>query len=671
MTRLISLLSLMMALAAPAALGCGSTPADDEDKDELDLGDGKEDRWNRANDPERFDGEFNYHVEDLPLTGTAAGDFWPSTYWPTYEDSINVRWDGEEFSPAQKYDIAFNGWTPPEGFVELRPFTRTNPVPGDDWDTTYYEQQGPLATHVSNNMGNGRDRRQALDAMGRPEGDWETDTWWGLCHAWVPAALLEDRPLRPVEHNGVVFEVADMEALLIAAYNRAGADMIGGRCNVGGGDTMVERDENGRAVDVECRDSNPGAMHVIVTNYLGIENRGFAMDRTFDFEVWNQPVKGFEITKQEEITVERANELLGVTGDTYEFNPDAATLFEVNLSLDWITESHAAKTPSESARYTRTDRYTYILEVDADGKIIGGEWFGRSRSQHPDFLWNPRARSRSSVPYLDLDDVRMLVERSRMPEMPDPMTGGEIVVDGQGGLDIPDNDAAGVSGSANVSGGAGAITGVAVNLDVTHTYIGDLAFTLIKDGVERTFLNREGGSDDDIHHTYDVTGFEGLDPNGTWTLKVTDHAGQDVGTLDAWTLTITTDSDVTPVEPMGPAEPVRFEGMGGIAIPDADPAGISSTASVSGVTSGTVTVDVNITHTYRGDLLVTVEHNGRAWTLHDREGGTAEDVVGAFPLDATGDAFEGDPSGTWTLRVSDHAGADLGTLESWAITVTP
>ncbi len=663
-------LALMLALAVPA-VGCSTAPAD-ADKDEENLGDGKEDRWNRANDPERFDGEFNYHVADLPLTGSADRDAWPSTYWPTYEDSINVRWDGAELSPAQKYDVAFNGWTPPEGFLELRPFNRNNPVPGDDWDTAYYEQQGPLATHISNNMGNGRDRRQALTAMGAPEGDWETDTWWGLCHAWVPAALLEDRPLRAVEHNGVRFEVADMEALLIAAYNRAGADMIGGRCNVGSGDSMVERDEFGRAVDIECRDSNPGAMHVIVTNYLGVLNRGFAIDRTFDFEVWNQPVKGFEITKQEEIDVARANELLGVTGETYEYNADAAQLFEVNLSLHWITESHATKTPNESSRYTRTDRLTYILEVDADGKIIGGEWFGRSRSQHPDFLWNPRSRSTSSIPNMDLADVRMLVERSRMPEMPDPETGATHVAEGAGGLDIPDNDTTGVTSTATVSGASGAITGVSVALNVTHTYIGDLAFTLVKGDVERTFLNQEGGSDDDIDQSYDVTGFEGLDANGTWTLRATDHAGQDVGTLDGWTLTVTTDSATMPVDPTpDPMEPVKFSGMGGIEIPDNDPAGISSAASVSGITSGSVAIEYNLTHTYRGDLLVTVEHNGRAWTLHDQEGGSAEDLVGTSPLDATGDAFEGDPSGTWTLRVSDNAGADVGTLNSWAVIVTP
>ena len=80
-------------------------------------GEGKEDRWNSRNNPERFDGEFNYHVEDLPQSGAAEREAWPSTYWPTYEDSINHRWQANTLSPAELYDRAFNDWTPADGFM--------------------------------------------------------------------------------------------------------------------------------------------------------------------------------------------------------------------------------------------------------------------------------------------------------------------------------------------------------------------------------------------------------------------------------------------------------------------------------------------------------------------------------------------------------------------------
>ena len=120
----------------------------------------------------------------------------------------------------------------------------------------------------------------------------------------VPAAMLEDRPLRSVTVNGVTFHTGDIEALVIAAYNRSGADMIGGRCN----DKEVERDEQGRPTDSRCRDSNPGTLHIIMTNYLGLNQIAFAEDRTYNYEVWNQPVVSYDITKMDEVTVQEAND---------------------------------------------------------------------------------------------------------------------------------------------------------------------------------------------------------------------------------------------------------------------------------------------------------------------------------------------------------------------------
>lgn len=663
--KLISLLAVLMVLG-----GCAMEGAVDDKGDED--GAGKEDRWNSVNDPSRFEGEFNYHLSDLPMSGTAEREAWPSTYWPTYENSIAVRWQRtgdfmNDLSPAEKYDMAFNGWTPPSGFQALRPFDRNSPVPGTGWDTSYYTQLGPLARHVSENMGNRADRDLAVRNNGGPTGsdEWPVETWWGLCHAWVPAALLEDRPLRAVTYNGVRFEVGDIEALLIAAYNRAPADMIGGRCNAGSGENTVERDAQGRAIDVDCRDSNPGAMHVILTNYLGLRSRGFAFDRTYDYEVWNQPVSGYEITRQEEITVEQAQQLLGLTGNTYTLNPDARKLYRVNATVSWITESHASTTPNETSRYTRQDHYEYILEVDGSDRIIGGEWVGSSRTRHPDFLWNPRRLTRSSVPNLSLTDLRNLVMMSRA-EPTTPGGGSSLTADGQGGVAIPDNAPAGIRSAANVTG-TGVVANVSVTVDIAHTYIGDLMVVLEHGGVSRTLHNREGGGADNIARTFNVVGFEGAAANGEWTLRVSDHAGRDVGTLNSWRIAVgATGGTPTPPPSTGGT---RFEGQGGIAIPDNNTTGISSTANVSGVTSGTVSIEVAITHTYVGDLVVTVEHNGRTWKLHDQAGGSADDLRQTFTLDATGDAFTGNPSGTWTLRVTDTAAVDTGTLASWAVVV--
>ena len=670
--------------------GCGddapNNGPDPEDlKDESDQVDGKADAWDARNDPDRFSRGLNYALDELPLSGRSEHEAWPSTYWPTYQDSVNVRWNGDH-TPAQLYDIAFNGWTPAEGFGELRPFESGN-CAEDSWDEEYYDSLGPLATHVSANMGNKRSR-DGVDSDGDGEVDECDDndgvaTWWGLCHAWVPAAMLEDRPLRAVTWNGVTFETGDLEALLILAYNRSPADMIGGRCNelstredaarqlgcrlpeleAGDSDSrdecteqqlagyVIERDDHGRADEDECRDTNPGALHIIMTNYLGLQHRAFAEDRTWDLQVWNQPVVAYNVSKQEEITIERANELLDATGDTYPFNADAAKLYEVEATMTYITESHASTTPADASRFERNDRYTYILEVDADGEVIGGEYFGDSREDHPDFLWSPRALTRSSVPNLDLENVRMLVRMSREAE---PVVNGDVIVaDGAGGLAIPDNNATGVSGTATVSDGV-FVGSLNVVLDVEHTYIGDLKIVLSHGGVERVIHNNEGGSDNNINRTIPVQGFEGADASGVWTLTVVDSAAQDTGSVKSWKL------QIVPAE--GAPEPegeVEESGAGG-AIPDDNADGISRTIAVdeAGTVDG-VEVAVKITHTYIGDLTVTLSHGGVSHVLHNKDGGSRDDIDKVYTVHA----FDGqDAAGEWVLSIVDSAAQDTGTL---------
>jgi subtilisin-like proprotein convertase family protein len=711
------LLGLPLTLVLALAPGCAEDLApledtavgDDKPDDETEGTGGKDDAWDSVSDPNRFGGTLNYRLADLPRNGRAATGAWPSSYFPTYEDSVNVRWNNGRFSPAELYDMAFNGWTPPEGFDALRPFEPRN-CDADHWDPEYYDQLGPLARLVSRDMGN-RAARDGRDSDGDGQVDECDDmdgvaTWWGLCHAWVPASMLEDEPQRAVTHNGVTFEVGDLEALLILAYNRSSANMIGGRCNLFSsreematvrgcrlpeveareGDArpvcsqaqldqyVIRRDEHGRAEQSECRDTNAGSFHVIMTNYLGLMQRPFAYDRTYDFEVWNQPIVAFEVTNMQPITVARANELLGMTGDTYTPNTEAAELFEVYANLTYITESHASRQPAQQSRYERRDYYTYIVEVDADGDIIGGEWTGNSRSQHPDFLWDPARRTSSSVANLDLENVRMLIRQSREPEA--PVGGGS---DGGGGSGsgalsaavtpnraIPDNDPAGVRFDLAITD-AVTVGSVAVELDIDHTYVGDLTVTLrAPDGTTRDLHNREGGSADDIQRTINAAGFDGVAAQGTWQLVVADHAAQDEGTVRAATLRITPSAGGSD-EPE--AQTVEAVNATVTAIPDNDPTGATVTATVPGaVTVGALSVEVAIRHTYIGDLTVTVSHGGTDHVLHQRTGGGNDDILKVYNVTA----FDGaDGSGAWTLRVVDGAGDDVGRIERFAVRIVP
>ena len=106
-----------------------------------------------------------------------------------------------------------------------------------------------------------------------------------------------------------------------------------------------------------------------------------------------------------------------------------------------------------------------------------------------------------------------------------------------------------------------------------------------------------------------------------------------------------------------------------VAIPDDDSAGITSEVAVNGLLGcdRRVAVDVNIDHSYRGDLVVILtDPRGVQSVLSNRDGGSADN----FRLDevAVDGALGADGIiGTWALHVSDHAGLDVGTLTGWGL----
>ncbi len=88
-----------------------------------------------------------------------------------------------------------------------------------------------------------------------------------------------------------------------------------------------------------------------------------------------------------------------------------------------------------------------------------------------------------------------------------------------------------------------------VNLDIAHTYRGDLVVKLKSPaGTEATISNRAGGSADNLVGDFDLTAFAGEKTKGAWTLTVEDKAKRDTGTLKGWTLNITA-KDAPPPPP--------------------------------------------------------------------------------------------------------------------------
>jgi len=110
-------------------------------------------------------------------------------------------------------------------------------------------------------------------------------------------------------------------------------------------------------------------------------------------------------------------------------------------------------------------------------------------------------------------------------------------------LSIPDNKLTGVRSTVSVDTTGLDIQKVVLDIDITHPYRGDLGIQVIgPNGKTVTLSNREGGSADDFVVTaLDITRafVSGGAGSGTWQLFVRDTALQDVGTINAFSLTIT------------------------------------------------------------------------------------------------------------------------------------
>ena len=117
--------------------------------------------------------------------------------------------------------------------------------------------------------------------------------------------------------------------------------------------------------------------------------------------------------------------------------------------------------------------------------------------------------------------------------------------EGQAPVNIPDNTPNGVAIDVEVEGLATVPTDIILHLVIRHSWRGDLRVTLTDPGGQTVVIhNREGGSADDLIFDGPVSGFSMDDMvNGDWTLTVSDNAAYDVGTIESWSLDLTSRLD--------------------------------------------------------------------------------------------------------------------------------
>lgn len=318
---------------------------------------------------------------------------WSDWYWPIYQGILGCRYADPDF-PLQSED-----WKVKSDYVRARPArdvaargdaaALAKLSPSEKYDLLIGDADGHL-TRAMWQQG-----EHYYDDGGKVE------RWMGICHGWAPAAYMMARPTRALQvaaadgATKLVFTPSDLKALASLLWAEATPPnrFIGGRCN----DKDPPMDENGRTTSQDAFDTNPGTWHLAVVNQIGIARRSVILDATYDYEVWNQPVVAYEYwyfnprTRRTAMDLASARVAIGdFDNDRFRRYRSPAARFVVGVAMSLVYVAETSPSTADRDAAERDERveveYLYDLELDGDGRIVGGEWHN---NKHPDFLWTP------------------------------------------------------------------------------------------------------------------------------------------------------------------------------------------------------------------------------------------------------------------------------------------
>lgn len=343
-------------------------------------------KWDRHNKPEFFNpvakNKMVSAFTDLPLKGELQDSRygWSESFWPSRRGGIAYRWNHPNPQP-----FTFKLFTKEE--VKAMSETELSQLsPAELYDLAMSDYNYTLTKRVLKEYA-------------------PTDLWWeGICHGWAQAAANYPEPDKNVLTNKdgikVPFGSSDVKALLAMhdSYNSKGIYVrVGARCKVNGKVKGEESEADGNisvpsakdANKPECSDVNAGAFHIVLASMIGINSQGFVADVDRFNDVWNQPVTSYESNVVGEVALTPNDIKNGVdrkiqvkTKMTYAeelqfYNADAVAAGELNF----VSKEPVTSTPAQAYL---SKNYEYILEINKDGHIIGGEWISETR---PDMIW--------------------------------------------------------------------------------------------------------------------------------------------------------------------------------------------------------------------------------------------------------------------------------------------
>ena len=344
------------------------------------------DAWNNANDPSQMKWPldigkmYQTAFNELPLFGSLEVTPWSGNYWPTYMGGISHRWNSSHPKSIQSYSY------------DISPDQENMSIlsPAEKYDLYLGFYSMPLTRFE-------RKRTQimkTIDTSDAYDPQFKIPRWEGLCHAWAPATLGYKEP-KPIEVTGfsginIPFGSSDIKALLTYFLHMESSPsvILGERCyrdfnelqkKVAAGNlTRAELEDIKKSSS--CKDTNAGAFHIVMANQLGVLKEGFIFDKARDVEVWNQAAFAFSSTVIETREGRREGSA-----------PETVEEILISTQLQYIMEVPESW-DGGSRLGERTITYSYWIELDSGGHIVGGAWSDdhNINDDRPDFLWKRR-----------------------------------------------------------------------------------------------------------------------------------------------------------------------------------------------------------------------------------------------------------------------------------------
>jgi len=327
---------------------------------------------------------------------------WSDDYWPIYTGGLAYRYAEPGFWINSDKPRPTDWKTPSNHILKKLPADkmiragRTNNLsPAEKYDLLVGDARSP------------NDKKQPGYSLTRAhlrELTQKTANWEGTCDGWSFAAINEPPPVKAVKVKNraghpITFYPSDIRALLTLLYSDYNVYSFGQLCKEKKPRVEGGRARNpGRVINANCRGLNPGIFHTVLINQMGIGKRSFVVDSDYTSEVWNLPVMSYSAEYYNPQTGESFKNSFNAKVPRTHYNSDpnwfnrdperVAYIVGVRLKIKYQVENFPIakeRIPPSHERFF-DDLLSYDLELDAGGNIIGGEWTGHSKTNHPDII---------------------------------------------------------------------------------------------------------------------------------------------------------------------------------------------------------------------------------------------------------------------------------------------